>query len=107
MDKSKIHQAVNTGKIQWSAHALRKMLERKITREAVKQTLLTGGFIEYYPEDQPFPSALVLGSGAGKFIHVVISYDDVRNQLYVITAYEPDDSHFHADLKTRKTDGTS
>lgn len=107
MNKLKIHQAVNSGKIQWSAHALRKMLERKITREAVKQTLLTGDFIEYYPEDKPFPSALVLGSGAGKFIHVVISYDDVRNKLYVITAYEPDDSHFHVDLKTRKTDGTS
>jgi hypothetical protein len=51
--------------------------------------------IEDYPDDNPFPSGLFFGWQQDKPLHVV-------PEVYVITAYEPDQEHFEADFRTRR-----
>lgn len=42
-------------------HAVQRMFERKITEDEVKKVITTGKIIAKYPDDQPFPSKLILG----------------------------------------------
>jgi hypothetical protein len=102
MDKSGIQSAVEAGNIEWQRHPLERMFERGISREQVKQTILTGSIIEEYSDDTPYPSALFFGWFEGKPMHVVAAYDAKSVRLYVITAYVPDLEHFEPDYKTRR-----
>ncbi len=56
-----LQDAIKEGHIEWQRHALEKMMERGISRKAVKEVLLNGEIIENYPDDKPYPSALFLG----------------------------------------------
>lgn len=94
--------AIEEGRIEWHRHALARMLERKISRQAVKQVLRDGEIIESYTSDQPYPSALVLGSVDGQPLHVVAAFDNTNGILYIITAYRPDLIHFSDDYRTRR-----
>ncbi len=42
-------------------HATIVRLERGVTIVELEQSLLNGEIIEYYPDDKPYPSCLVLG----------------------------------------------
>jgi hypothetical protein len=95
-------QSIEKGFIEWSTHSLRNMFERGITRNAVLYILGHGEIIEEYNEDKPFPSALLLGFWKEKPIHAVIAYDEKNEEVFVITAYEPDNEHFESDWKTRR-----
>ncbi|MBO9362919.1 MAG: DUF4258 domain-containing protein [Thermoflexus sp.] len=69
----------------------------------VESELKTGETIATYPDDEPYPSRLILGWVGGRPLHVVVADDPVRNVLIVITGCEPDsplwDSHFQRRLK--------
>jgi len=80
-----------------TGHAMRKMIERKITKHDVRTAIMTGEIIENYPDDYPFPSCLMLGSNG---LHVVAAIGEGR--LFIITSYWPDVDKWEADLKTRK-----
>ena len=95
--------AVTTGRIEWQKHSLARMLERGLSREAVKQTLLRGSIIENYPDDKPLPSVLVFGLHQGQPIHVVCAFDKASGYCFVITAYTPDSDHFGPDFRQRRT----
>jgi len=43
----------------------------------------------------------MLGTGVGRVPHVVAA-DEVQDETYVITTYEPDPHEWEADLKTRR-----
>jgi hypothetical protein len=58
MNRDELKIAVENGNIEWQRHALERMMERKIPREAVKEVLKNGEIIEDYPDDKPYPSAL-------------------------------------------------
>ena len=103
-DMETIRGIVLKGNIEWSAHALRKMIERGISRNAVKHILCHGEIIERYPEDHPFPSILIFGVMDETPLHAVAAFDEPSETIYVITAYEPDQQHFNQDCKTRRTD---
>ena len=62
---------------------------------------MRGEIIESYPEDHPYESALFFDDAAGK-LHVVASLDEEGMRVYVITAYEPDNTKFTKDGKTRR-----
>jgi len=64
--------------------------------------LLNGERIRDYTEDRPFPSALFLGYISGKPLHVVAACDEIENEAFVITAYEPSLDVFESDYRTRK-----
>lgn len=93
--------AVNAGRVLWKKHALERMMERSISRTQVKQSILQGSIIEYYPDDHPIPTVL-LASLQSEPLHVVVAYDAASHQCHVITAYRPDLAHFQADLITRR-----
>lgn len=105
MDRDKLKIAIENGNIEWQKHAFERMMERIISREVVKEVLLSGEIIEDYPDDQPYPSALFLGWFEEKPFHVIAAIDSHNIRCFVITAYRPDSEHFKSDYKTRRKHG--
>ena len=52
---------IHKNRIEWSAHALSRMLEKGISRASVKYIITNGEMMENYPDDKPFPSGLFHG----------------------------------------------
>lgn len=102
MKQELISEAVDQGRIEWSAHVLQRILEQGISREGVMKIISTGEMIENYPDDRPFPSGLFYGLWQEQPLHVVIAYDSNHHKVFLITAYWPDEEHFEADFKTRR-----
>ncbi len=102
IDQDQLTNAIKGGQIEWSIHALRRMLEKGISREAVKYVICTGEAIESYPDDTPFPSGLFFGVWQDKPSHVVVAHSQSNQQVFIITAYWPDKEHFESDFKTRR-----
>ncbi|MGC2519872.1 MAG: DUF4258 domain-containing protein [Burkholderiales bacterium] len=48
-------------KVTYRVHVVTRMFERGITEEEVHRVLSEGDVIAAYPEDQPYPSRLLLG----------------------------------------------
>ena len=91
----------NDNTIQMTSHVLQRCRERGIKYEYIKQCIMNGEIIENYPNDYPFPSALVLGFlFDSKPLHVVAGLTD--DSIWIITAYYPDLSIWKNDFKTRK-----
>ena len=79
-----------------TAHCMERMSKRAIALDEVKRAIIEGEIIEDYPDDYPYPSALILGNG----LHVVAGIGD--GMLWLITAYRPSAEQWEDDLKTRK-----
>ena len=105
MDRDKLRTAIDDGNVEWQKHALERMLERGISRSAVKEVLSAGDVIENYPYDKPFPSAFFLGWIGERAYHVVAALDADNKRCFVITAYTPDAEHFEEDFRTRRQHG--
>jgi hypothetical protein len=88
--------------ILWKKHALQRMLERSISRSEVKNAIIYGKIIEEYHDDFPHPSHLIAYIETQKPLHVVFSINTKDNELFIITAYEPDLKHFEKDYITRR-----
>ena len=71
-------------------HAIQRMFERSINESEVRQALANGKIIETYPEDEPYPSFLVLGWSGSRPIHVVAADNPEQKERIIITCYEPD-----------------
>ncbi|MBR0350655.1 MAG: DUF4258 domain-containing protein [Clostridia bacterium] len=57
--------------------------------------------IEFYYDDFPYPSCLVLGYNINnKLLHVVCGMSD--DTVHIITAYYPDVTKWKEDLETRR-----
>ena len=54
MNHDQLVGIIQQGRIEWSAHALKRMLEKGISRASVKHIICTGEMIENYPDDKPF-----------------------------------------------------
>jgi len=88
--------------IVFRAHALQRMLERHISMEEVESVLKAGETIATYPDDEPYPSRLILGWVGDRPLHVVVADDPVGNVLIVITVYEPDPALWESDFRRRR-----
>ena len=96
-----IKELVKNKKIRWTNHVMIRLLQRNISQNNVKNALLNGEIIEEYEDSYPYPSCLVYGITIGKkVLHVVCGYDE--NELWIITAYYPDNKEWNKDLKMRK-----
>jgi len=87
----------------FSGHALQRMFERNIAPAGIRAMLETAEIIEAYPDDVPHPSNLLLGYTDGHPIHVVMGYDDVVRECYIVTAYRPDPALWDSSFKVRRT----
>ncbi len=83
-------------------HAARRMLERNILMEEVEHVVESGKVVEEYPDDEPFPSRLILGTPQNRPLHVVAA--DVTDSAitHIITAYQPDPEHWEDGFRRRK-----
>lgn len=90
------------GRLIFRTHAVQRMFQRGISVADVRSVLIAGEMIEDYPEDQPFPSRLVLGWRSGRPIHVVAATDAAAHEIIVITVYEPDPSLWDDEFRRRR-----
>ena len=96
-----IKEFVRTGNIRWTNHCIVRLFQRNISQEDIENALLNGEIIEEYENDYPYPSCLVYGIDLNnKVLHVVCGTSET--ELWVITAYYPDNIKWKDDLKTRK-----
>jgi hypothetical protein len=102
LDPTRVLDAVDAGRLEWRKHCLQRMVERGISQKAMLNAIRLGNVIEDNPEDMPFPTALFLGWNEGDPIHVVVSFDEENDRVYVVTVYEPDMFTFAPDHRTRR-----
>ena len=88
--------------IVYRVHALQRMFERAITQADVREALRTGEVIELYPDDQPYPSRLILALVRGRPVHVVVAEDRDAQRVIIITAYEPDLDRWEPGFRHRR-----
>lgn len=86
----------------FSSHAIQRMFLRRITHEEVKTVIAYGEIIDESPDDQPFPSYLLLDFVGNRAIHVVFSYDQETDTGYVVTTYIPDPEIWQSDFRTKR-----
>lgn len=80
-----IKRLIQEDKFIVSEHAQARMFERQISLDDLLDLIRHGEIIEEYPDDEPCPSALMLGYIGGLGCHVVIGVCMYR--LRIITAY--------------------
>ena len=97
----KIKELIKNEKIRWTNHVMVRLLQRRINQSDVESALLNGEIIEEYENDYPYPSCLVYGiTMDNKVLHIVCGSNSI--ELWIITAYYPDNIEWEEDLKTRK-----
>ena len=98
----KLRQKISRGEIEYSLHAVRRMVARNITPEDVAQTVLAGDVIEDYPQDKYGPSCLVCGmTKSDRVLHVQCTHP-TRPVVKVVTAYDPNPAEWDETFKQRK-----
>jgi hypothetical protein len=101
MDLNRIIQLLESEKINWSQHILKKMQKRRIKISDIMFSIKNGEIIENYPDDYPYPSCLVLGYNKDKKpIHIVCATGN--DNLWMITTYYPDEEIWEDDFKNRR-----
>jgi hypothetical protein len=88
-DLQQVRIQLSEGGFEFSRHALRRVVERNISGQEIRQAGLRAMIIEEYPADKYSPSCLLLGfTDAGRPLHVQVSM--TRNRpVKIVTLYEP------------------
>jgi hypothetical protein len=87
---SQIQQELADGKFEFSRHAFRRVVERNIGEQEIREAGEKAEVVENYPKDKYSPSALLLGFTCdGRPLHFQISFAE-SDVTKIITIYEPD-----------------
>ena len=78
------------------------MFERRVSTADVRAVLDHGDVSAEYPDDQPYPSRLMLGLVEDRPVHVVAADTPDSGQTVIITVYEPDPSIWDDDFRRRR-----
>lgn len=89
-------------KLTFRVHAIKRMFERNISVDDVKNVLLDSKVLKEYLDDKPYPSYLVLGWINDRPIHLVIAVNSEINETIIITAYEPSLVEWNKEFDVRK-----
>lgn len=96
-----IKEYIAKRKVDWTKHCLNRLNQRNILISDVKNAINNGEIIEYYDDDYPYPSCLILGHETNnKILHIVCGMS--ANTVHMVTAYYPDDEKWEEDMKTRR-----
>jgi hypothetical protein len=93
---------MSLGPLIFRVHAIKRMFQRRISKDDVRHVLEAGETIEIYPRDTPYPSRLVLGWRQARPLHVVVADNVETGETIVITTYEPHPEEWEPDYKTRR-----
>lgn len=88
--------------ISFSRHAFERMFQRGIDPDAVAQIVVHGEVIAEYPDDDPFPSVLLLGRYMTHPVHAVVAREAVTAKCYLVTIYWPDPAIWDETFKRRR-----
>ncbi len=89
--------------VYFSGHAITRMFDRALSKDVVVRAIENGEVIAEYPDDQPYPSSLLLDYQDDKPLHVVVARDKNSYSCYVVTAYIPSDLLWEAGYRVRKS----
>ncbi|WP_455244547.1 DUF4258 domain-containing protein [Petrachloros mirabilis] len=92
---------MNQLRLVFRVHAIKRMFQRTISMEEVRQVIATGETIEAYPDDKPFPSRLILGWNGPRPLHVVVAKNAAAEEDIVITVYQPNAAEWDAGFRRR------
>lgn len=85
-----VRSQLSAGEYDLSRHALRRVVERDISEQEIRQAGQRAAIIENYPDDKYSPSSLLLGfTSMRRALHIQVSLADTE-LVRVITVYEPD-----------------
>jgi hypothetical protein len=80
-------------RVYYSQHFRREMKGEpfgQISEQDVYETVQLGEVIEEYPDDLPYPSALIFGqTKKGRPLHIVAAFDETEKFAILITVYQP------------------
>ncbi len=88
--------------LHFSRHAFERMFQRGIDPDTVAGIIKDGEDIASYPDDQPFPSVLLLGFQENQPVHVVVAHDAGTGNCLVVAVYRPDPALWDKAYKTRR-----
>lgn len=90
------------GNVELTVHSLRRIVQRNIAEQEIKEAALSAEIIEDYPDDKYYPSYLLLGfTRRDRPIHLHVSRmpgECVR----LITIYEPNSYEWVDNYSKRK-----
>jgi len=87
---SDIQQQLTEGRFDFSRHAFRRVIERNITEQEIREAGAKAEVIEHYPDNKYSPSVLLLGfTAAGRPLHFQVSLI-AADLTRIITIYQPD-----------------
>ena len=89
-------------RLVFRVHAIKRMFQRRISKDAVQQVVATGETIETYPTDKPFPSRLILEYVGTRPLHVVGADDALAQETIIVTVYQPDIAEWEAGFRRKK-----
>lgn len=89
-------------KLVFRLHALQRMFARNISENEVHSVIEKGETIENYDNDTPYPSKLILGINRDRFFHIVAAFNELENEVIIITVYEPDPHLWDNSFKARR-----
>ena len=93
---------MNCKTLHFSRHAFERMFQRGINPDAAAQIVANGEVIADYPDDQPFPSALLLGYYENQPIHAVVAHEPATGACHLVTIYWPDPAIWNESFKRRR-----
>ena len=88
--------------LHFSRHAFERMFQRGINPDAVAQIVASGEIIADYPDDQPYPSALLLGFHGDQPVHAVVAHDPATGDCHLVTIYWPDPAIWDETFRKRR-----
>jgi hypothetical protein len=89
-----IQKQLELGQFELTRHALKRQVERDISRNDIKEIGKNVVIIEDYPDDKYSPSCLLLGfTGIKRVLHVQVSRID-SDTTKIITLYEPNQNEW-------------
>ena len=84
-----IQQQLAAGQFEYSRHAFRRVIERNISEQEIREAGEEAEVIENYPNDKYSSSGLLLGvTAAGRPLHFQVSFIE-SDLTKIITIYEP------------------
>src|SRR5437870_13702745 len=85
-----VRRQLATGKFEFSRHAFRRVVERNISEQEIREAGTAAELIEDYPDDKYSPSALLLGfTAGGRPLDFQVSFAETGLKE-VITNFESD-----------------
>jgi hypothetical protein len=87
---AKVQSQLSIGEFEFSRHALKRVVERNISEQEIRQAGAQAEIIEDYPDDKYSPSCLLLGfTQTGRPLHIQVALADT-DLVKIVTIYEPD-----------------